>query len=440
MQNEKPFYSEFINKCKKSNTLKDQNIKKIKEQKNIVKSHSYSLIKEKVSVFKELTKEEYDILNSFLSFIEPVLRLNKKQKGQMIKNVRILFEELTLDRKSKNVDYLSDPTRLSAYIYYYLWWNLYRLVRLFNALKIDIKDGDVVGDFGCGPLTIMMALWISKPHFREKNITFYCVDISSKVIKLGEELFYSLCAFTSGNFNDFKKESVKWRIKKVVGSFGVPINERLDFLVCANLFNEIYWNKIENINIEAKKHSSVMEHYLKDNTGFILLVEPGLPIGGKIVSSFRTAFLEHDFNVLSPCPHYSICPIHGKSFNGYNVAKNKWCHFSFTTTHCPSNLLQFSKNVKLSKKTASLSYLYCSKEKGLLEKDKGVIITSNMITLPNGKVGFYACSSKGFLLLQFDEKKSLIKNLTNGSYINLELSKINASFKDRKSGAIIVEL
>ena len=166
MQNEKPFYSEFINKCKKSNTLKDQNIKKIKEQKNIVKSHSYSLIKEKVSVFKELTKEEYDILNSFLSFIEPVLRLNKKQKGQMIKNVRILFEELTLDRKSKNVDYLSDPTRLSAYIYYYLWWNLYRLVRLFNALKIDIKDGDVVGDFGCGPLTIMMALWISKPHFK----------------------------------------------------------------------------------------------------------------------------------------------------------------------------------------------------------------------------------------------------------------------------------
>lgn len=450
----KPFYADFIENSQKrknatSKLKQDKRAEKHKEEKELPKNQGVekknkrveklylkkSEIKiEKKSLFGKLTKEEYELINSFLQFVEPVLNLNKKQKIETYKNIKKLFHQLTDERPNRKFDYLSNPRDLSSYIYYYLWWNLYRLVLLFNSLKLNLKDGSIVGDFGSGPLTSILALWISKPELRDAEITFYCVDISSRVMKIGEEIFYSLCNFAS-------KENIKWKIKKLQGTFPLNMQHKLSLFISCNMFNEILWKKQNNMEFEIKNYAKIIDSYLEDDASFIV-VEPGLPIGGAIISSFRKSFLEKGYNISSPCPHTRHCPLHEASIDHTSFAKNKWCHFAFSTVGVPSNLSKLSDDVGLNKKTVSLSYIYCLKN-GKKEKENATffsaIITSNIIKLKLGKIGRYACSSNGFLLLE-GEEGSIIKSLHFGSVIKIPFSLFNASFKDAKTGAVIIRV
>ncbi len=411
---------------------------------------------------KPLTKEQINILNSYLDIVDGVLKLNKKQKSETIKAVRALFHTLTDEREEKKVEYLNESKNLCAYVYYYLWWNLYRMIRLFNSIPIELKNGDVVGDFGSGPFAFIMALWIAKPNLREKSIAFYCVDISYKAMKLGSSLFEALCNFTNNCSNssklntrkDVEHSGSKWKIKRIVGKFGINIGEKLNFFVSANMFNELFWKRREKLNGDAKKYSKTILEYLKDDAK-ILIIEPGLPIGGEIVATFRQFLLEKGFSIISPCPHECVCSIHSNLRDGHAIAKGKWCHFSFSAMSAPNRLLRFSEDVHLAKKTVSLSYIYCSRvgktntsktRHNIVEKEKKqimgdnlikAIITSNKIRLPNGKIGYYACSALGFLLVVGAEEKKALKS---GEYIELENSSVVVSHRDRKSGAIIVEV
>lgn len=389
---------------------------------------------EKKALFNSLTKEKYDIINSFLQFVDPILDLNKKQKQETFKNIKRLFHNLTDERPDRKYDYLNNPINLSSYVYYYLWWNLYRLVTLFNSLKFNLENGSIVADFGSGPLTSILALWISKPELREKSITFYCIDISSKVMKLGEEIFYSLVKFTS-------KGNTKWKIKKLQGAFPLPLQNKLSLFISCNMFNEILWKRQNNLNLEIKNYAKIIDSYLEENGSFIV-VEPGVPIGGAIVSSFRKSFLEKGYSIISPCPHIEACPLHEKSFNGKPVAKNKWCHFAFSTLKAPSNLIKLSDSVGLNKKVASFSYIYCEKNAKNEKEDIAffsAIIISNIIKLDYKKIGRYACSSNGFLLLK-GEENSILKGLKFGSYIKIPNFLFKSSFRDLKTHAVIIRV
>ena len=443
-----PFYAKFIVKPQRIKNFSSKNDrdslleKHKKEEKilhkrkneNLKNTHTKRLKIEKRGLFDKLTKDEHDIINSFMQFVDPVLNLNKKQKIETYKNIRKLFHYLTDERTERKCDYLNNPLNLSSYIYYYLWWNLYRLVLLFNSFHFDLKSGSLVGDFGSGPLTSILALWISKKELRNKEITFYCVDISSKVMKTGQDIFNSLCRFTS-------KENTTWKIKRVQGSFPIPLQHKLSLFISCNMFNELLWNKQNNLSSEIKSYAKIIDSYLEDNGSFIV-VEPGLPIGGAIVSSFRKYFLEKNYSIASPCPHASYCPLHERSIDNVPVAKNKWCHFAFSALHAPTNLLRFSDSVDLNKKVASLSYIYCLKN-GEKKKDDALsfsaIITSNIIKLKSKKIGRYACSENGFLLLE-GEENSILKDLIFGSRIKIPISIFNNSFRDTKTKAVIIRL
>lgn len=416
------------------------------------------------SIFAPLTNEEYELINSFQDRVDEALRLGAKQKKETFKAIRELFEELTSERESKHTDYLSNPSKLSAYIYYYLWWNLLRFVRLFNGLSLNIREGDVIGDFGCGPFSFVLALWIAKPELRDKQLTFYCVDISDKAMKAGEEIFNAFISSTTmqdetrctdGEKTDMSstvnRES-NWRIKRVVAPFGIPLKEKLDFFFSANMFNEICWKNIKNLKIYGEKQASIVDSYLKDSAS-VLIIEPGLPTGGKIVSVFRKFFVNRrGYSVIAPCPHINLCPLHERESMEESLpmsklprshARGKWCHFSFSTLTAPKRLAELSAKVHLAKKTASLSFLYCCKgESRQVEKSSKseieVIVTSDIIKLHDESFGVYACSVLGFLLLTA-KNFARLKLLKSGTYLKIDTKKIG-TLHDRKSGAIIVEL
>ena len=183
-------------------------------------------------------------------------------------------------------------------------------------------------------------------------------------------------------------------------------------------------------------------------------MNPAIPLAGEFVSALRKNFIEKKYKIISPCPHSEICPIPGKKMSEqknikYPIASDKWCHFSFYADDAPSKLVELSEAARLEKTRASLSFIYCrgeekkEKQSDLENEKKDFLarISSEIIKLGDGKIGRYACSEKGFLLLT--EKKgarSKLKEYVDGSLIKIENEKINRFFHDRKTGALIIRV
>ena len=456
----KPFYEKFVKKNetkihhqKKKEIDENLNEKKIKK-KNNREEFPVKIVKTKntgKNIFKENDADTKALLNSFDLIIKNALKLSSKQAASVPKDIRILFHELTNERGSRKVNYLNNPVKLTAYIYHYMWWNLVRISKLIGNLDFDLKDGDIIADFGCGPMTLMCAFWIARPELRSKKLHWYCADISGKALAAGEALFNSLFAFT--NQNAGIEQTSNWKLTKLNGSFGLPLKEKVNLFVSANMFNEIFWDSSIKIEGEAERAAKTIQHYLQKN-GAALIIEPGIPLAGEFVSALRKNFIEKKYKIISPCPHVEICPIPGRKTAEQNnikypIASDKWCHFSFYADDAPPKLVELSEAARLEKTRASLSFIYCrgeeKKEKQAdLENEKKDFlarISSEIIKLGDGKVGRYACSEKGFLLLtETKGARSKLKEYVDGSLIKIENEKINRFFHDRKTGALIIQV
>ena len=457
----KPFYEKFVKKNevkihhqKKREIDEDLNTEKQPEKKNNREEFQVKIVKTKntgKNIFKENDEDTKALLNSFDLIIKDALKLSSKQVASVPKDIRILFHELTNERGSRKVNYLNNPVKLTAYIYHYMWWNLVRISKLIGNLDFDLKDGDIIADFGCGPMTLMCAFWIAKPELRSKKLHWYCADISGKALAAGEALFNSLFTFT--NQKAGIEQTPNWKLTKLNGSFGLPLKEKVNLFVSANMFNEIFWDSSIKIDGEAERAARTIQHYLQKN-GAALIIEPGIPLAGEFVSALRKNFIEKKYKIISPCPHVEICPIPGKKTAEqknikYPIASDKWCHFSFYADDAPPKLVELSEAARLEKTRASLSFIYCREEEKKEQpveskkekKDFLARISSEIIKLDDGKIGRYACSEKGFLLLT--EKKgprSKLKEYVDGSLIKIEDEKINRFFHDRKTGALIIRV
>ena len=457
----KPFYEKFVKKNeakihhqKKKEIDEPLTKEKRSEKKNNREEFPVKIVKTKntgKNIFKENDADTKALLNSFDLIIKDALKLSSKQAASVPKDIRILFHELTNERGARKVNYLNNPVKLTAYIYHYMWWNLVRISKLIGNLDFDLKDGDIIADFGCGPMTLMCAFWIAKPELRSKKLHWYCADISGKALAAGEALFNSLFAFT--NQKAGIEQTSKWKLTKLNGSFGLPLKEKVNLFVSANMFNEIFWDSSIKIEGEAERAAKTIQHYLQEN-GAALIIEPGIPLAGEFVSALRKNFIEKKYKIISPCPHSEICPIPGKKMSEqknikYPIASDKWCHFSFYADDTPPKLVELSEAAKLEKTRASLSFIYCrgeeKKEKQAEskkeKKDFLARISSEIIKLGDGKIGRYACSEKGFLLLtEKKSSRSKLKEYVDGSLIKIENEKINRFFHDRKTGALIIQV
>ena len=467
---EEPFYGKFV-KPKSGKTAPDKKEKKEKKQSRAKKKFGESAegtffkpekrkktkpVKLEVcgpALFAELDGQTAALLNSFGTIVKEALRLTKKQESVLPKEIRILFHELTDERGSRKTDYLNNPAKLSAYIHYYMWWNLVRLSKLVKNIFFDLSDGDVIADFGAGPLTAACAFWIAKPELRQKKLEWYCIDISAKALSAGEKIFDSLCRFTEKG-----GECRNWKITKIKGAFGMPLKKKADLFFVANMFNEIFWNSAVTVQKEAEKAAQTVLASVNGG-GRICIVEPGIPLSGEFVSALRSRLLKRGCSMSAPCPHNGVCPIPGiRNFrlDGYDAlphAKGKWCHFAFAADNVPEKLAELSHGAGLEKQRAAVSFLYCTTPSGDSSKTAGTAnsakksvgctarITSDLIRIDGGRIGRYACSEKGFLLFQERNSSSAkLKKLPNGAAVRIEESGLDLSVKDRKSGAVLVEI
>ena len=386
-----------------------------------------------------LPKETCRILKLIPSLIEKTFPVPARFRNSLPSQIAELSGLLTNKRGGRNLSYLGQAKFLSAYLYYFLPWNIYRLSVILHNENIVLNAGDTITDLGSGPLTFVCALWIIRPDLRNVPLKINCIDRSSPALEAGKKFFNTLCIATGVGENNPWKINL---IRKDVDTrrIGALNNENPSALVCAvNMFNEIYEN-LPHTNTAGLNqiaiNAALLMHNLAQKNAFLLTIEPGVPQSGKFISFLRTAFLELERAPVSPCPHTEACPCYGK----------RWCHFAFETSYlfsgdAPKELLRISAAAKIPKERLVFSYLFTGAvSQTKTDKNKSlntqfVRIISDAFPLPKNRFGRYGCCSQGLVLMTGE--KSRIEEIISGSLI---ASVPATKERDEKSGALIMEI
>jgi hypothetical protein len=367
------------------------------------------------SLFAPLPPQVRLLLDGIPALIDRAFPLPARFRSSLPKDIAELSRLLTSGRGERGLSYMGRKPFLSAYLRYFLPWNLYRLCRLLPALGITLSPGNKVTDLGCGPLTFAAALWVCREDLRSVPLEFNCVDHNRSALDAGKTFFSALVG-----------ENSPWKINTIKGDLKT-IKTQTASLVCAvNVFNEMYGDisrsNENSLSLNAEKTSRLLAGYGSAASAF-LVVEPGFPRCGEFISLLRGALLEQGIRPLSPCPHDNTCPM---------KSKKRWCHFAFETDDAPEALHRLSAAAGLPKERAVLSFLFMTKaEKTASCADDKLRIISDAFSLPHNRFGRYCCSSRGLALLS--SEKNIIEKNTCGSLVNAVIKEE----RDSKSGALI---
>ena len=400
-------------------------------------------------LFPPLSRETKLIFNRLPGLIDKTFPVPGRFRSQIPSDIAELSRLLTSARNERSGSYLGKPSLLSAYLRYYLPWNIYRLSRLLSSLPLNLKPDDAVNDIGAGPLTLASALWISRPELRKIPLEFRCIDRTSQVLEAGKKLFTALTSLSK------EAEACPWKIKTIRGelkrngTISVEIRGKPAALTSAvNVYNELFWNfspvDFESLEQFTEKHARLLSA-LTDSSGYILVVEPGIPRSGEFISMIRSCLSGENRFPLSPCTHSAACPFPGgHAVNNKQPYKSKWCHFAFDTDDAPLELHNLSAASGLPKERAVLSFILSGSKphvSGPVAHQNSISkirIISDSFPLDNQKTkslsewGRYGCSERGMVLAS--GTKTIIEKSVSGTLEELSLSPGNI---DTKTGALL---
>jgi hypothetical protein len=391
------------------------------------------------------------------SILDEISPLTPRHRHELARSIRLLWEDLTSEKEHRTAEYLSSPVYASAYLRYFLPWNVIRLASIFSSLPIQLEDGASAMDIGSGPLTLPIALYLSRPELRSKRLTFYCADRTEKILKQGQMVFESICARVSGALPS-------WKIVLLHQQFGDYPPEKVDLVAGANVFNEFFWKSKAPLGMRASLTARQLLGYLK-GSGSVFLMEPGDPRSGSFISAVRAGLSSFGAAPVAPCPHDFACPFpgifHSLETPGSEVPpvkgvkplhelvmpkrreKYPWCHFTIGTEAAPGWLKALSDEAGLSKDKLVFSYLLSTvpaefpqpgNEKPRPNGPASLRVISEEFPLPGKLLGRYACSAEGYSLLRYSPSG---RKPLSGELLRAPVPSKDRSI-DEKSGAIIV--
>ncbi|MDR1929043.1 MAG: small ribosomal subunit Rsm22 family protein [Treponema sp.] len=401
-------------------------------------------------LFPPLSNEVRQDLEKLLSLIDEVFPVPGRFRSRLPQDVAECSRLLSGGRSERDGGYLGRPRLLSAYLHYFLPWNVFRLCRLFGGMEgsletyADLSDGDAVSDLGSGPLTLPLAMAIALRKLRPVKLEFRCVDRTGAVLEAGKKLFDT---FTGGMEKN-------WTVKTIRGPLEAEIyGKRARLVTAVNVFNE-------NGNYGGQKVRALLSSRCAED-GSILVVEPGIPQGGAFISGLRRALQQSGRAPVLPCTHSAPCAMDRHSPYGPRRGHGeKWCHFSFDTLDAPGALRRLSAAAGIPKQRASLSFLLAGPvsqaavpaadinrlgENAPRSAVMDVRIISDMFPLPAeprgpkpGTWGRYGCSEEGLVLAVGSRNR--MDAAPPGALVRVSRQIGGAEKRDRKSGALRVEV
>ena len=412
------------------------------------------------SLFPKLAPSLEEELASLLTIFQEIRPLNQQHQRNLPQDIADLSTLLTTERAKLNYPYWSKPNFISAYLYYFLPWNLVRLTKLLSGLpelaeKLSATQEPVLWDLGSGPLTFPLALWLAYPKLRALPLKIVVQDKAKQPLILGTKILQTLAKHANVD--------CPWQIKFITAPIeacpALLVQQELPkptLISAANVLNELTNQKKHSHTFDALDDDEEADGYnsqiLESLASFltsvaklashkeaqILIIEPGTRLGGKIIAEVRQMAMEAGFRPDAPCTHNKSCPAQEK------FGQKSWCHFTFPTTGAPSWLTKLSHEAGLSKAALSLSPLLLSPTEAELANTqtsakkashssyaKPIRIISNPFRVPNlHGLGCYACSPNGLLLLEQADQ------LLPGDLLTIPLA--NLQTRDQKSGAYFV--
>lgn len=333
-------------------------------------------------------------LNGLPELLQELMPLKEKHRRALAGGVRRLSAFLTVERDKLPHDYMARPEFLSAYLHYFLPWNIYRQGRLLQGLDLSIRPDSVIMDFGAGPLTFLNALWLTRPHLRRHGFRYFAFDRSDPALKVGRGLFKAL--------SEGQPDGWQVRTERQLGA--ARRHGPADLVVAGNFINELAPPRGSG-GEEASAEEVLLSRWealLKDEAA-ILVIEPGTRASARQLVRLRATALAQGWNVAAPCTHAGTCPMLGNR-------GGSWCHFNFKPGDIPEWLFKFSRKVGLPKERASLSFLLLTRGEDppvrhiAVARPRGdegpVRVISEPFELPGGLQGRYGCSERGMVLLQ----------------------------------------
>lgn len=441
------------------------------------------------ALFPPLSAETQRILDMLPEALAKVWPLNTAHKRSLPDDVAQLSRLLTTERAGLARPYWSSPASISAYLYYFLPWNLVRLTRLLASLPladpraVAPQGGEaLLVDVGSGPLTLPLALWLARPEWRSAPVRVLAMDTSSQPLELGKTLMEVLGELTG---------QPVWPVRVARAPLDQVVRQAAPLLSggrarpwlisAANVLNELRFGKkrsrgasaiededefdsldAEGMDIDGnpaadeadgEKSEGCREDRLDsfleslsplfdhaDSRGeatagspapvgpSLLFVEPGTRLGGSTIMRLRQLAVDGGLTALAPCTHQADCPL----LRGQGG--RTWCHFTFGSEGAPLWLEDLSQASGLGKSGLSLSPLLLAAMPEAEAQTSGslpVRVLSAPFLVP-GLAGRarYACSGKGILLLENAEC------LASGDELTVSIAA--GAPRDRKSGALQV--
>ena len=369
-------------------------------------------------LFPTLTEETRAILDQLPEVLARVWPLSAAHRRSLPDDIARLSRLLTTERAALDRPYWSTPAFVSAYLYYFLPWNLVRLTRLLAAMPLP--DPQAVAsqggkalllDTGSGPLTLPLALWLARPEWRQAPIQVLALDSSSQPLELGRSLLHEVAALTF--HQPWQVQTVRAPLEQAARQ-AAPLlagGQARPWLVsAANVLNELRFGK-------KSGRASALDSYDEDDDAplmgvmddpdmdgradlgqsadpderpddcrqerlarfldalaplfrshgrpadgaegqpsgpSLLFVEPGTRLGGSTIMDLRHLAVEGGLTALAPCPHQAACPL--LSGQGGRT----WCHFTFGSEDAPRWLEDLSADAGLGKSGLSLAPLLLS--------------------------------------------------------------------------------
>lgn len=434
------------------------------------------------ALFPPLHADARRALEHLPDALHAVWPLNAAHRRSLPEDVAALSRLLTTERRDLRRPYWSSPAFVSAYLYYFLPWNLLRLARLLAALPLpDPRDLAPAGgealllDAGSGPLSLPLALWLARPQWRKAPVRVLALDSAAQPLELGRALFAAWGARMGWQ---------TWPVRTVRGPLeslarqAAPLlsgkggEQRRPWLVtAANVLNELRperksaggrraWEECpdgeesaesawqgalaERLDRLLDAFAPLLFHPDEANAAHaptggralpgLLFVEPGTRLGGAAIMRLRELALAGGLAALAPCPHSGACPILA------GQGGRTWCHFTFDSGDAPDWLARLSNAAGLAKSGLSLAPLLlgaAAKPQAAPavaqhgEKTLSARVLSAPFTVPGlcGRAR-YACTAEGLTLLEDAEA------LASGDQLPVRLSR-NAP-RDAKSRARII--
>lgn len=346
-------------------------------------------------LFRPLAADARAALEAFPAALDAVMPLAASHRKDLPDAVHELSLLLTSERGGLAHPYWSSPRLTSAYLRYFLPWNLLRLARLLPGLPLPLlPEGATLVDLGSGPLTLPLALWLALPAWRSIPLRIVAVDTAARALDVGRELFRQIAPDSP------------WRIhtlREPMHKALRMLRERPFMISAGNVLNELAERggarRANSDEPLADRMAELAADFadLLDPRGALLCVEPGNRLGGTLLTHVRAGGIEAGLVPLSPCTHAGACPLLERPGRG-------WCHANMDAADAPQWLKSLASAAGLAKISLSLSHVLMrravdagedgAEKSGPLYAKHAARVLSEAFAVPGCGLARYGCTGE----------------------------------------------